>query len=107
MKRRGPKLMAGTRGKGDPSIMAEEEMVDREKKILQTVDNEPLAWDICEDFIARDRDIFGKDSPHTFGVMPLYTWPNWTYAVYLKVNVRNEEEPEVPPNLRYSSRGPR
>lgn len=99
--------MAGTQGRKPrmPETDVEEAEVDREKKILQTVDNEPLAWDICEDFIARDRGIFGKDSPHTFGVMPLYTWPNWTYAVYVKTNVSNDEEPEVDPNLRYSSRG--
>lgn len=73
-----------------------------DETILQTVDNESLAWDICEDYIAKDRDIFGQDSPHKFGVNTLYTKP-WTYAVYVK----KTEEVEEQPNLRYSSRGPR
>lgn len=56
--------------------------------ILETKDDESEAWNTAEEYIAMDRKFFTKDSPHTFGVKTLFTKPNWTYAVYVNINLQ-------------------
>lgn len=85
--------------------MADGKGAGEQERVIVTEDDESVAWDICEDYIARDRDLFGDDSPHSFGVKTLFTSPKWTYAVYVKTNVSQDPPPAERPARRYRSDG--